>query len=129
MRQMTITKTVLDVFRNVLRTKEAEWANAIRNREAIVIETDSDVIDQVQRAAERELELSRLDRESSLLRDVRAALQRIDAEMFGFCLNCKDEMSRKRLAAVPWTPLCINCQEAADNEGEHLSNSIMFNIP
>lgn len=34
-----MTKHVLKDFRNVLETKEAESANAIRNRDAIAIET------------------------------------------------------------------------------------------
>jgi DnaK suppressor protein len=124
-----MTKNELKRFRNVLGIKETEWANAIRNREAIAIEANSDVLDQIQHSMEREMELDRLERESNLLRDVRAALRRIDTEIFGFCLRCDDEISPKRLSAVPWTPLCINCQETADKEGEHPSNSILFNGP
>jgi DnaK suppressor protein len=124
-----MTKNELKGFRNVLGIKETEWANAIRNREAIAIEANSDVLDQIQHSMERELELDRLERESNLLRDVRAALRRIDAEIFGFCLSCDDEISPKRLAAVPWTPLCISCQETADKEDEHPNNSTLFNGP
>jgi DnaK suppressor protein len=125
-RHMTMTKNELKGFRNVLGVKESESANAIRNRKSIAIETNSDMLDQIQHATERELELDRLERESNLLRDVRAALRRIDAEIFGFCLNCEDEIGLKRLAAVPWTPFCISCQENADNEGEHPSNATLL---
>ena len=55
-----------------------------------------------------------LDRESSLLRSVRAALRRIDDGSFGVCLHCEEDISVKRLAAVPWTAFCIQCQEIAD---------------
>src|ERR1035438_7115788 len=113
---MPMTKHELNGFRTNLITKESEWKKAIRNREAIAIETNSDVLDQIQHATERELELGRLERESNLLHDVRSALRRIDTDMFGFCLNCEEEISPKRLAAVPWTRFCITCQEAADNE-------------
>jgi DnaK suppressor protein len=126
---MTMTKIELRGFRNVLGAKETEWQNAIRNREAIAIETNSDVLDQIQHATERELELGRLQRESNLLRDVRSALRRIDTDMFGFCSNCEDKISPKRLAAVPWTPLCITCQEIADKEGEHPGNPALFSAP
>jgi DnaK suppressor protein len=47
--------------------------------------------------------------------DVRAALGRIAANTFGICLDCEEEISLKRLMAVPWTPSCIGCQEAEDN--------------
>ena len=126
---MPMTKHELNGFRTNLITKESEWKKAIRNREAIAIETNSDVLDQIQHATERELELGRLERESNLLHDVRSALRRIDTDMFGFCLNCEEEISPKRLAAVPWTRFCITCQEAADNEGEHPSKSTLFSAP
>jgi DnaK suppressor protein len=111
-----MTKHELKGFRNVLGAKETEWANAIRNRETIAIETNADALDQIQHATERELELVRLARESSLLHDVRSAIRRLDSEMFGFCLNCDQEISLKRLAAIPWTRFCITCQDAADNQ-------------
>jgi DnaK suppressor protein len=68
----------------------------------------------VQHAAERELAIRNLDRESNLLRNVRAALRRIDEGTFGVCLHCEEDISPKRLAAVPWTAFCIQCQEIAD---------------
>jgi DnaK suppressor protein len=118
-----MTKYELKVFRNVLGSKETEWENAIRNREAIAIETNADVLDQIQHATERELELGRLARESSLLHDVRSAIRRLDTQMFGLCLNCEQEISPKRLAAVPWAPFCITCQNAVDNKVEHPQDS------
>jgi len=44
-----------------------------------------------------------LDRNCKMLREVRAALSRIDAGMFGICLGCYEDISMKRLAAMPWT--------------------------
>jgi RNA polymerase-binding transcription factor DksA len=34
------------------------------------------------------------------------------------------EISRRRLEAVPWTSLCIGCQEAADRGEESVLESI-----
>jgi DnaK suppressor protein len=48
------------------------------------------------------------------LRNVRAALDRIEEGSFGVCLHCDEDISPKRLAAVPSTALCILCQEIAD---------------
>jgi DnaK suppressor protein len=42
----------------------------------------------------------------------------MDAGSFGVCGRCEEEISLKRLAAVPWAPFCIVCQEAADLEGK-----------
>ena len=90
----------------------------VRNRDAITIEKSADALDEVQHAAERELAIRNLDRESNLLRNVRSALRRIEDGSFGICLHCEEEISPKRIAAVPWTALCIQCQEQADRNRE-----------
>ena len=79
----------------------------------------------MQDATARELVIRNLDRESNLLRNVRAALQRIEDGTFGVCLHCEEDISPKRLNAVPWTPFCIQCQEMADrNQGGEGSESL-----
>jgi DnaK suppressor protein len=110
----TMTKTELKRFDAVLRAKATELKNAVRNREAIAIETNSDLMDQIQLATERELALDRLERESNIAREVRAALSRVQTNSFGLCLECEQEIGLKRLVAVPWTRSYIVCQEAAD---------------
>jgi DnaK suppressor protein len=109
-----MTKSELGRFKQVLEAKQAELADILKRRDEIAIEKSPDAIDEVTRAAERELAIRNLDRESNLLRNVRAALRRIDDGSFGVCAHCEEEISPKRLAAVPWAPFCITCQEAAD---------------
>ena len=109
-----MTKTELNKFRSILEAKQAELELLVRNRDGIAIEKSPDALDEVQHAAERELAIRNLDRESNLLRSVRAALRRIDDGSFSVCLHCEEDISPKRLAAVPWTAFCIRCQEVAD---------------
>ncbi len=109
-----MTKAELSKFKQVLEAKQAELADILKRRDEIAIEKSPDAIDEVTRAAERELAIRNLDRESNLLRNVRAALRRINDGTFGVCAHCEEEISPKRLAAVPWAPFCITCQEAAD---------------
>jgi DnaK suppressor protein len=109
-----MTQAELNKFKNILEAKQAELARFVRNREGIVIEKSADALDEVQYAAERELAIRNLYRESNLLRNVHAALRRIDDGTFGVCLDCDEDISPKRLAAVPWTAFCIRCQEIAD---------------
>jgi DnaK suppressor protein len=42
---------------------------------------------------------------------VEGALSRIESGTFGDCLSCGQEISIKRLNAVPWSRYCITCQE------------------
>ena len=119
-----MTKTELNKFREALENKQAELAQVLRNREGITIEKSPDALDEVQNAAERELAIRNLDRESNLLRNVRAALARIDEGTFGVCLHCEEDISIKRLNAVPWAPYCIQCQEIADRSQEEGTESL-----
>jgi DnaK suppressor protein len=109
-----MTKSELKKYQQILEARQAELETFVRNREGIAIEKSPDALDEVQHAAERELAIRNLDRESNLLRNVRAALRRLDEGSFGVCLHCEEDISPKRLAAVPWTPFCIQCQEMAD---------------
>src|ERR1700752_4580185 len=126
-----MTKTELNKYREILETKQAELEKVLRNRDAIAIEKSPDALDEVQNAAERELAIRNLDRESNLLRNVRAALRRIDEGTFGVCLHCEEDISPKRLAAVPWTAFCIQCQELADRnqsgEGSESLDELLVN--
>jgi DnaK suppressor protein len=109
-----MTKTELKPFRRALENRQTELGNGNRNREALAIETSPDELDRIQHATEREMAIDNLERQSNMLREVRAALRRIDAGTFGICVGCEENINPKRLAAVPWASSCIVCQEATD---------------
>jgi DnaK suppressor protein len=109
-----MTKNELNKYKTLLEARQAELAGGLRNREGIAIEKTADALDEVQLAGERELAIRNLDRESNMLRSVRGALGRMTDGSYGTCLHCEEEISQKRLNAVPWTAYCIKCQEAAD---------------
>lgn len=113
---MKITHSENGVVEEILERREAELALVLRNRDGIAIEKSADQMDEVQYASERDLAIRNVDRESVLLREVRAALRRIHEGSFGTCVECDTAISPKRLAAVPWARLCIRCQEAADRD-------------
>lgn len=112
-----MTKIELNEFRNVLKNRQTELEDGNRGRGALVIETSPDELDRIQHGQDRDLAIDILDRNSRLLREVRAALARVDAGTFGICQDCEGVISPKRLVAVPWTASCIVCQENADSMG------------
>ncbi|HSU61359.1 MAG TPA: TraR/DksA C4-type zinc finger protein [Bryobacteraceae bacterium] len=125
-----MTKTELNKFKKILETKRDELERIVRNRDAITIEKSADALDEVQHASERELAIRNLDRESNLLRNVRSALRRLEDGSFGTCLHCEEEISPKRLDALPWAPFCIQCQEQADrnrDEGNDTLEDLLVN--
>jgi DnaK suppressor protein len=109
-----MNRTELDQFQGILNAKHGELTRAMGKRDGIAIERSADVMDDQQLASMRELTTGNLERASNVLRAVRAALGRIADGTYGICLECEDEISHKRLRAVPWASLCIGCQEEAD---------------
>ena len=115
-----MTKIELNRFQHSLKKKRAELENGNRNRGSVAIETSPDELDRIQQGQERDLAMCTLDRDSRLLREVRSALARVDAGIYGICSDCQEGISIKRLTAVPWTTSCIICQQAADTmPGQH----------
>jgi DnaK suppressor protein len=116
-------------FQENLERKEAELARVLRKRDGLTIEKSADPMDEIQYATERDQAIRDVDRESSLLRQVKAALRRIHDGSFGTCIECECAIGPKRLAALPWAPLCIRCQDAADRDAregaEFLSESLV----
>jgi DnaK suppressor protein len=110
-----MTKASADTFRKTLKTRQTEL-QAANKTQPIEVETASDDLDRIQLTTERDYAIGSLERNFIRLRAVTAALHRLDAGTFGICGNCEEEITPKRLAAVPWALLCIVCQEAADNE-------------
>lgn len=100
----------------ILRAKERELIAALKKREGLATEIEAEFGDQIQRAADRAIVIDALDRNSTLLRQVRAALDRIEGGTYGDCLVCEEPISPKRLAAMPWAGLCLSCQEKEDDQ-------------
>jgi DnaK suppressor protein len=51
---------------------------------------------------------------STVLQQVRDALQRIDDHTFGRCVVDGEPIEEKRLEAMPWTPYCLKHQESME---------------
>ena len=111
-----MTNTELNAFRHALQARQIEIGDGSASREALAIDTSPDEMDRIQHASDRDYAVSNLERNASRLRELRAALTRIDAGTFGICVNCEEHITSKRLAAIPWASSCIVCQEAADRE-------------
>ena len=109
-------KTLLQKKEIIVR-KLSELTNESKEMETNVAQ---DVIDKAETSYTKEflLSLSDADREQLLFID--EALKRLKRDEFGVCQLCHQDIGRKRLEAVPWTPYCINCQEKAEEESKSL---------
>jgi DnaK suppressor protein len=77
--------------------------------------TFSNEIDLASSLEGREMLFQLTSRDRNELRLIEDALFRINEGTFGACESCEEQISLKRLQIMPLTPLCIKCQEAAEN--------------
>ncbi len=63
---------------------------------------------------EQEFTLSLMETEEGTLGAVESALERVEDAVYGKCTECSGVISKTRLKAIPYTPLCIKCAEAQE---------------
>jgi RNA polymerase-binding protein DksA len=63
---------------------------------------------------EQDFNVSLMESEEEELREIAAALERIDEGTFGICEECSRPISKSRLKAIPYTRLCIDCKRAEE---------------
>lgn len=83
-------------------------------RPGLDIQTHGDPIDNLTEAMDREYSITTSMRATEILRRIRAGFARMENGTFGECVSCGEAISQQRLAALPWTPNCIRCQERID---------------
>ncbi len=106
-------------FRNKLLEKRADLVSVVQKTEDYGRQVDSeaegmDLADKASSSYTKEFMFSKSDGDRQLLQKVVDALLRLDEGDFGKCMNCEEEVERKRLEAVPWSPFCLSCQAKAE---------------
>jgi RNA polymerase-binding protein DksA len=103
----------LELIRQQLdwQLKKARFSSA---GDSIRIQQVADPVDMTQEALARDMAVQILDRQSTQVRRLRSAIERIDDGSYGICLECEETIAPKRLKAILWAELCILCQERAD---------------
>ncbi len=103
-------------YQGLLQSKLAELEKAMQAKNEIAVIPMADSLDATRLVMDREIVVHHLNHEATVMREVRAALRRLQDGTYGDCMACSDPIDPKRLAAVPWTPLCITCQGLAEQE-------------
>jgi DnaK suppressor protein len=70
-----------------------------------------DFYDHASNDRDRELALMLADREREKLTYVDNAIRRIENKTYGICESCDEVIDKERLIAMPFTKLCLSCQE------------------
>ncbi len=75
-----------------------------------------DIGDKAESSYTKEFLLSLSDSERKKIALIDQALKRVETAEFGICQSCGVNINKKRLDVVPWTPLCIACQQKEEEE-------------
>ena len=105
-------------YQKLLEAKRAELLTRVQAaRESVKEGSTADAPDLGDRALTtqtRDLSFSLSTGERDVLRRIDDALDRIETQGYGECLNCGKKVQQGRLEAVPWARHCIDCQELQD---------------
>jgi DnaK suppressor protein len=113
-----MAKKEMEKYRRLLEQKKNGLSNELAKtrdaEEETTEESTQDIADKAVSSYTREFLYSLSDSDRGTLAKIDQALERIDEGNYGFCQNCAQPMSEKRLNAVPWASHCVDCQELAE---------------
>ncbi len=109
-------------FERILKTQHDEMIRRLDRLgdEKRSIDTDSpqDAGDRCVTSLSKESLFHEGEERRVTVRMIEAALARIQLGTFGICIACGDDINPRRLDALPWTPYCLRCQQALEQEDE-----------
>ena len=117
-----MTKYEQGKIRKKLLLKLGELEDATSRKDDLIAERLSDPMDQMQSRADLDLAVTTINTSFAIERAIEAALNSLETGEYGICRDCHEDINPKRLQAVPWTTLCIVCQEMCDLEKRFASD-------
>lgn len=119
-------KTQFEQYQKALEAKAEDLRRSMSAQKVAQVvsrlDVPSDEGDLSQQSHEEWIFLNRNTLDLKLLREVEAALRRIQQATYGVCAACEEPISTKRLAAVPWAKFCVKCQERIGAETAEYDN-------
>jgi len=118
-------KDVLKKAKETLLEMKAQLLEDIPDR--LKSEADSpkdegrDTYDLASDERDREINMILSDREQEKLMAIEDALSRIDQGEYGLCEECEEEIGVGRLKVMPFTRLCVRCQEDRERHEKMMS--------
>lgn len=112
-----MTKKQLNKAQKQLEAKLADLNGTSDHREMIVAERANDPMDTIQSRVDLDLVIRNIDSGWRTKKLVMKALTAIKDGEYGVCQECGEDINPRRLEAIPWTMMCVSCQEAHDEQG------------
>ena len=78
----------------------------------------ADIGDMSANAYSRDVLFNLSEAQRRLIRDIDAALERIDKGEYGVCMQCGEKIAPRRLEVRPFSRYCIDCKTDIEKFGE-----------
>ena len=86
-----------------------------KTRDELRQERCNDPMDQMQNRFDMDLTISVINKDWETQKAIETALKLLEIDEYGICQDCGADINPRRLEAIPWTTLCVYCQEEHDN--------------
>jgi DnaK suppressor protein len=106
--------TLLETKKQLLK----EMKGRVKEEAEGVKDEGRDTYDLASDERDREINFILNDREREKLLAIDEALQRIKEKTYGLCESCEGEIQLGRLKVLPFTRLCVKCQEENERESK-----------
>ena len=113
-RQEVLHKMLLGKRQEIIKEIEGSLGQSLTEDQQRRLESARDVGDQALMDLERELGISLMEMRNRRRQSIDEALTRLHEGTYGICAECGIEISERRLQAVPFAKLCVECQSRAE---------------
>jgi DnaK suppressor protein len=111
-------KQASDMLEEMKRSLMREMQGRVKEETEGVKDEGRDTYDLASDERDREINFILNDREREKLLAIDEALQRIADKTYGICESCEGEIQLGRLKILPFTRLCVKCQEENERESK-----------
>jgi DnaK suppressor protein len=109
-RREALQRMLLSKRQEIIREIEGNLGQSLTEDQQRRLESARDVGDQALMDLDRELGISLMEMRNRRRQAIDEALMRLNEGTYGICAECGIEVSEKRLEAVPFAKLCVQCQ-------------------
>ncbi len=111
-------KQAADTLQETKKQLLREMQGRVKEETEGVKDEGRDTYDLASDERDREINFILNDREREKLHAIDEALQRIKDKTYGICERCEGEIQLGRLKVLPFTRLCVKCQEETEKESK-----------
>lgn len=111
-------KQAADTLQETKKQLLKEMQGRVKEETEGVKDEGRDTYDLASDERDREINFILNDREREKLHAIDEALQRIKDKTYGICESCEGEIQLGRLKILPFTRLCVKCQEETEKENK-----------